>query len=377
MTQTTKTKLTLIALTLAAPMSFAQTAQPSKVIVAYVFPQNRLLQPGEIAANKITRVNYAFANIANGRIINGFGFDDKNLATLIALKQQNPALTVLVSVGGWEWSDHFSDVALTPSSRKNFIASVMTYLDQHQLDGLDIDWEYPGQAGSTNNFRPADKTNFTLLLQELRQQFNAAEPKLHRRLYLTIAAGASSSYIAHTEMAKAQLSLDTINLMAYDYYEPGDSSEPAGNHAPLFTDPADPKKVAADTSVKAFEQAGVPAEKIVLGVPFYGHQWGQVGSANHGLFQPGKPVPPGYVTYANIAATMLNQGFDRYWDSVSSAPSLYNARTKVFVSYEDPESLAAKSKYILDQHLAGVMFWEYSGDPSGVLLDTLDKHLKP
>ena len=73
MTQTTKTKLTLIALTLAAPMSFAQTAQPSKVIVAYVFPQNRLLQPGEIAANKITRVNYAFANIAgNGRIIEWF-----------------------------------------------------------------------------------------------------------------------------------------------------------------------------------------------------------------------------------------------------------------------------------------------------------------
>ena len=374
----TKTKLSLIALSLVAPMSSAQTSPPKpKAIVAYVFPQNRELQPTEIAAGKITRINYAFANIANGRIINGFSFDDKNLATLISLKHQNAALTVLVSVGGWEWSNHFSDMALTKTSRATFISSVMTYLDQHHLDGLDIDWEYPGQPGSSNNFRPADKTNFTLLLQELRQNFDAAETKLHRKLYLTIAAGASSSYLAHTEMAKAQLSLDTINLMAYDYYEPGDPGEPTGNHAPLFTDPADPKKVSADNSVKAFEQAGVPAGKIVLGVPFYGHQWGQVGPTNHGLFQPGKPFPPGYVPYGNIAATMLNQGFDRTWDSVSSAPSLYNAKTRVFVSYEDPESLAAKSKYILDQHLAGVMFWDYDGDPSSVLLDTLDKNLKP
>jgi chitinase len=148
------------------------TLSKRKVVVAYVFPQNRELQTGEIAASKLTRINYAFANIQGGRIVNGFTEDDQNFATLFALKQQNPLLTVLVSVGGWQWSDNFSDMALTKASRKIFIASVADYIERHHLDGLDIDWEYPGQAGSTNHFRPEDKQNFTLLLKELRHRFN-------------------------------------------------------------------------------------------------------------------------------------------------------------------------------------------------------------
>jgi len=156
--------------------------------------------------------------------------------------------------------------------------------------------------------------------------------------------------------------------MAYDYYEPGEAT---GNHAPLFTDPTDPKKISADRSVREFEQAGVPAGKIALGVPFYGHQWGEVADVQHGLFQAGKPLPQGYVPYSVISATMLNHGFDRYWDQASSVPYLYSAKRRIFVSYEDSESLAIKSHFVIDQHLAGIMFWDYSGDPTGALLDAI------
>lgn len=343
-----------------------------KVVVAYVFSQNRELQKDEIAASQLTRINYAFANIKDGLIVNGFAHDDENLSTLVALKQQNPSLTVLISVGGWEWSGNFSDMALTRASRGAFVASVTGYIASHQLDGLDVDWEYPGQAGSTQRFRPEDKVNFTLLLKELRAAFRQQQRKLHRPLYLTIAAGASSSYLAHTEMGKAVQYIDTVNLMAYDYYEPG---EPTGHHAPLFTNPADPKKISADRSVHEFEQAGVPANKIVLGVPFYGHLWGEVADTQHGLFQPGKPTAHGYVTYNAIATTMLNNGFDRYWDQTSSVPYLYSPEQKIFVSYEDAESLTLKSRYVVDQHLAGVMFWDYAGDPTGVLLNAIHQGL--
>jgi chitinase len=352
-----------------ASEAIAQNKLPAhKSVVGYVFPQNRVLQPDEIAVHLLTRINYAFANIKDGRIINGFAHDDENLATLVALKQQNPSLTVLVSVGGWEWSGSFSDMALTKSSRKLFITSVTAYIERHQLDGLDIDWEYPGQPGSTNHFRPEDKQNFTLLLKELRTSFQQQQRRLRRPLYLTIAAGASSSYLAHTEMNQVQQYIDTVNLMAYDYYEPGETT---GNHAPLFTDPADPKKVSADRSVHEFEQAGVPAEKIILGVPFYGHQWGEVPDLHHGLFQSGMPLPQGYVNYSAISTTMLNNGFDRLWDASSSVPYLYNPKQQIFVSYEDPESLKLKARYVLDQHLAGIMFWDYAGDPTGTLLNVI------
>jgi chitinase len=347
-------------------LSIGQPA-PAKAVVAYVFPQNNALQPGEIDAASLTRVNYAFANIENGRMVTGFAKDRENFAFLEALKPQNPSLTVLVSVGGWLWSTNFSDVALTAQSREVFIQSVVEFLTRYNLDGLDIDWEYPGMIGAGHPFRPEDKQNFTLLLKELWARFTAETAKTRKRLYLTIAAGASNEFLAHTEMAQVQRYVDTVNLMSYDYYEPG-SDAVTGHHAPLFTNPADPKKISADASVHAFEKAGVPAAKILLGLPFYGHMWGQVAGQNHGLYQPGKPVPGAYSNYGAITETMLNHGFDRYWDSKSSAPYLYNPDKQIFISYDDPQSIAEKCHYVLAHKLGGVMFWDYSGDPSGALL---------
>jgi len=344
------------------------------VIVAYVFPQSHPLGPGEIAAQKLTRVNYAFANIEDGRIVNGFAHDDENLASLVALKQQNPALTVLVSVGGWSWSGAFSDMALTRQSRDVFIASVAEYVRGHQLDGLDVDWEFPGLPGAEPHFRVEDKQNYTLLLKELRARFDKLEKELHRPLYLTVATGASQEFLDHTEMRKVQKYVDTVNLMAYDYYEP-DSDAITGHHAPLFTNPADPKRISDDRSVREYEKAGVPASKIVLGVPFYPHVWGQVPAANHGLFQPGKEIPRGPAFPGDGPDAMMKNGFVRYWDPIAAAPYLYNADKQMFATYDDPESLALKCKYVLAHRLRGVMFWDYENDAAGALLSAVNDGL--
>ena len=365
-----------LAMALALPTVGVATAQTAAtpIVVGYVFPQNTDLQPGQIDAASLTRINYAFANIKDGQMVEGFAEEGKNLTYLTALRKDNPTLTVLVSVGGWLWSTDFSDVALTPASRARFIASVVEYLRRYDLDGLDIDWEYPGMVGSGHPFRSEDGHNFTLLLKELRNQFNSESRKTNHKLILTIAAGASDDYIRHTELAKVQKYVDTINLMAYDYYEPG--SDPlTGHHAPLFTNPADPKKISGDASVRAFEKAGVPSRKILLGVPFYGHVWQQVADVNHGLFQSGKPVPHAYMPYSQITVDLADGSFQRYWDPTAKAPYLYSRDKQMFISYEDSESLTAKCNYILTNKLGGVMFWDYAGDPSGTLLHTIDKCL--
>ena len=364
-----RTLLALLALcTIAA--SGSASAASTKEIVAYVFARNSVLQPGQIDAKRLTRINYAFANIENGRMVAGYEHDAENFAYLESLKKDNPSLTVLVSVGGWLWSTGFSEMALTAQSRSAFIQTVMDFLTTYKLDGLDIDWEYPGLPGAGHPFRNEDKENFTLLLKELRARFTEETAKTHRHLYLTIAAGANQDFLEHTEMAKVAQFVDTVNLMSYDYYEESTDTI-TGNHAPLFTDPADPKKISAANSVAAFQKAGVPANKILLGVPFYGREWGQVADVNHGLFQPGKAVPHAYATYAAITQTMLNQGFTRYWDEKASVPYLYNSQQQIFVSYEDPESLVAKCRFVREKQLGGVMFWEYSNDPSGALLGTI------
>ncbi len=353
--------------------SLTAAQAPSKPeVTGYVFTRGSTLQPGQIDAHSMTRINYAFANIERGRMVLGEPADSQNLAQLTALRRENPSLKIMISVGGWLWSTNFSDVSLTERSRAVFIQSATEFLALHDLDGLDVDWEYPGLIGAGHPFRVEDKQNFTLLLKELRKRFDAETKKTGKRLYLTIAAGASDEFMDHTEMAKVQAYVDTVNLMTYDYYEP-DSDPTTGHHAPLFLNPADPKKASSDVTVTSFEKAGVPPGKLLLGVPFYGHEWGEVPDQNHGLFQPGKQIPGAYAPYKVIAGSMLDQGFVRYWDSAASVPYLYSKDKHVFVSYEDPESLTVKCNYVLSHKLGGVMFWEYFGDPSGKLLETINQ----
>src|SRR5246127_5238591 len=136
-------------------------------VTGYVFTRGAALTPGQVDAKYLTRINYAFANIKDGRMVLGAPADVQNFAQLTALRNSNPRLTVLVSVGGWLWSTNFSDMVLTAASRRVFEDSVMEFLTQYDLDGLDIDWEYPGMPGAGHPFRPQDKQNFTSLLREL------------------------------------------------------------------------------------------------------------------------------------------------------------------------------------------------------------------
>lgn len=362
-----------------APALRAQATNEGPQVIAYVFPQETLLKPGDVDVQKLTRINYAFANIKGGKIVTGYPNDAANFATLNAMKKLNPSLKVVVSVGGWLWSGKFSGTMLTEHSRKVFIDSVVAFVEKYNLDGLDIDWEYPALPGATNHFRPEDTKDYTAVLRELRERFNQEEKKLHRQLYLSVATGGESDFLAHTEMGEVQKYVDTVNLMSYDYHEPTPGSV-TGFNAPLYTNPSDPKPVSADASVRAYETAGVPASKIVLGVPFYGHAWSDVPDVNHGLFQRGKPAPNAFTKYGDIVANLINpmtpdNGYLRYWDPVSKVPYLYNAEKRIFISYDDPESMALKAQYAVDHKLGGMMFWDYSGDPSGMLLSTIDATL--
>lgn len=154
-------RATIVSVALVLPAlcgaSTAKRAEP--MVVGYVFTRNAVLVPGEIDAKSLTRVNYAFANIKDGRMVTGFAGDAQNFAYLTALRRENPSITVLVSVGGWLWSTNFSDISLTKQSREIFIQSVMEFLVKYDLDGLDIDWEYPGMSGA--GIRSAPKTSIT------------------------------------------------------------------------------------------------------------------------------------------------------------------------------------------------------------------------
>jgi chitinase len=350
---------------------------PRPAVIAYIFPRDRVLEPHEIRAEKLTHVNFAFANVVGGRVTEGSPRDADNLKVLTGLRQYHPHLRVLVSVGGWTWSKGFSDAALTAKSRRLFVASAVDFVRRHDLDGFDVDWEYPGLPGNGNLHRPEDKEHFTALMAELRAALAHEGTARKRHYLLTFAAGASSDFIAHTELEKLQSSVDFVNLMTYDF-RVAEGDPVAGHHANLYENPTDPERRSADRAVREFLAAGVPASKLVLGVPFYGRAWSEVTPRANGLYQEGKaPVEPFAGAYGRLASEVIGRnGFVRFWDPLAQAPYLWNAERRIFITYEDPESLTVKARYIRERGLAGAMFWEYGNDPSGALLDALNAGLR-
>ncbi|WP_246309820.1 glycosyl hydrolase family 18 protein [Paenibacillus alginolyticus] len=380
----------------------------------------------DIDASKVTHINFAFADICwngihgnpspdspntqtwscqdetgnisvpNGTIVQGDPWADTGMSypvdtwdtpikgsfgELKRLKAVNPHLKTIISVGGWSWSNRFSDVAADPQIRANFANSAVNFLRKYSFDGVDLDWEYPVSGGlAGNSYRPADKQNYTLLLQEIRNKLDAAGVTDGKAYTLTIAAGASKLYQTNTELDKIAQYCDWINIMTYDFHGGWDAK--SGQNAPLYFDPADngidPQGFNAANTVQGFLDHGVTANKLVMGLPFYGRGWDGCANTNNGLYQSCAKgsskgtVEPGSFDYWDIEANYVNKnGYVRYWNDVTKTPWLYNASTGTFITYDDAQSFQYKTDYIKSKGLAGGMFWEFSGDKSKTLLNAL------
>ncbi|WP_420456013.1 glycoside hydrolase family 18 protein [Rubrivirga sp.] len=333
---------------------------PSHRLVAYVHGGT----PGaigRIGAEKLTHVNVAFANVTpDGEVVLDDPADARRLRAAVGLRERNPDLKVLLSVGGWGWSENFSDAALTAASRERFAESAVALVRAHGLDGLDIDWEYPGQRGEDNVFRDEDRETFTLLLGAVRDALGDGQ-------LLTIAAAAGQTYLDHTDMAAAHRPLDFVNLMTYDFS--GSWSARTGHHANLHPSDAVPGAPSTSQAVEQMVAAGVPAEKIVIGAAFYGYRWSGVEASADGLGQP-YAGPVTTHSYADLVAKSIGRdGYRRVWDEAAQAPTLWNPGTRTFISYEDEASVARKAEYVRERGLGGLMYWQHLHDPDERLLD--------
>ncbi len=323
-------------------------------------------------AKQITHINYAFANIKEGKVILGNEKDADDFIKLNQLKKVNPNLKILISVGGWGWSGNFSDAVLTEKSRQVFANSAIDFILKYQIDGIDLDWEYPGQMGDNNIFRVVDKKNFTMILKLIRQKLDSLD-KNNSNYLLTIATAANQSYLDHTNMKEAQKYLDFINIMTYDFYTGG--SKYTGHHANLYNSKYNKKSPkSAKIAVQQHINAGIPADKLVLGVPFYGRWWNKVLPENNGLYQLSTGVTSSY-SFSTIADSLKNNNFKSYWDSSANSPYIWRQKDSLFVTFDDVRSIQIKADYVKEKHLGGVMFWQFNGD-NGTLLNSIYQNLK-
>jgi chitinase len=368
--------LCIVALSaMTVPPPAAKYKKPKHVIIGYVGGYRGLIDTTMVNANKLTHINYAFVDVKDNRaFLRRRKTDTVNFRVLRNLKKINPDLKILISIGGWTWSRNFSDAVLTDTSRRAFAKSAADIVKIYQLDGLDIDWEYPNDKGAGNIYRKEDKQNFTLMFEALRTELDDVERVTGKKMLLTAAVGGFKRFIQNTEMDKVQRYLDYINLMTYDYFQ--DSLGIAVHHTNLYASKAYETSNYADKAVNDFIEAGVPANKLVMGMAFYGRSRKVADIMRNGLgLKTDGFMRGGGYTY--IKDSLLTQkGFKHYRDRNAEAPYIFNAETKQFISYDDEWSVKQKCNYVMKKNMAGVMFWEYSDDKKEYLINAVNRVLK-
>lgn len=305
-------------------------AEKEHVIIAYVTSWTDEMPDPSV----MTHINYAFGHVND--TFDGVRIDNPDrLASLVGLKKANPELNVMLSVGGWG-SGRFSEMASDSLRRISFAKDCLKAVEDFGLDGIDIDWEYPTSDMAGISCSPDDRENFNLLMRDLRSVLGDG-------CFLTLA---SSAYAEYIDFRSCIDYLDFVNVMTYDM------ADAPFHHAALYA--SENTKGCCDGAVKAHIEAGVPACKLVLGVPFYG--------------RGGSPKMRSR-DYKDIR----EEGeFVLAWDEKAQAPYVADGEGNLVLGYDNPRSLKIKCDYIKENGLLGAMYWDYAGDnESGDLQNTL------
>lgn len=323
--------------------------QPLKIMAYYTGDGSDL---GRYHFEQMTHVIYSFLHLQGNQLAFDKREDQQALQRLVALKQNYPALKIIVSLGGWGGCETCSTVFASRQNRLAFAQSVVKILRANGADGIDLDWEYPAVEGFPGHtFGPTDQGHFTELVKTLRQTLGSGYE-------ISFAAGGFDNYLNNAvNWAEVMPLVDSVNLMSYDLVN--GFSKVTGHHTSLYSTPE--QKDSTDNGVKALLARGVTARKIVIGAAFYSRTWTQVADINHGLYQPGVHVEgAGYSEFPERMARAA--GWQFFWDDQAKAPYAYNRQTQTFASFDDTRSVTEKVRYAERQQLGGIMFWQLSHD---------------
>ncbi|KAL6229266.1 hypothetical protein BDW75DRAFT_245886 [Aspergillus navahoensis] len=325
--------------------------------------------PEQIPLGIYTHLNYAFATIDPDtfEVKLASPTEEKLVRRLARLKTQDPDLKVFIAIGGWAYNDPgptqttFSDLAASQDAQKKFFRSLISFLSTFNLEGVDIDWEYPGPDDIVERGgRQEDFKNFPVFLQRLKQALKSAGG----RDGLTITLPASYWFLQHFDVVKLEKYVDFFNMMTYDLHGAWDRGNkwlgPYLNAHTNLTEIQD--------AMDLLWRNNIPSKKVILGTGFYGRAFT---ATSKSCMEPG-------CTYESAAnkgpcsnenGILLNSEIVDIIEEKGLKPKLYKeAGVKVvhwdnqWVAYDDEETLELKAQFALGQALGGVMVWAVSHD---------------
>lgn len=310
---------------------------------------------------KLTHMNLAFGLISENGLLDLHQMTHLDL--IPQFRDWNPALRVVLSVGGWG-AGGFSLMSRTEEGRRAFAESCRKAVEEYHLDGIDIDWEYPCSDQAEIDCDSSDKQNYTKLLQALRDA-------LGMNRIVSTAVGAGDYFPENTEMDKVAEIVDYVQLMTYDMRN--GFTHQAGHHASLSASRSDTSNTNTRYIVELFHNAGVPYNKLVVGAAFYCRHYTGAANVNNGLLQEASAGMYG-PNYDGLTEEFRREhNYTEYWDKDAEAAYLWNGET--FISFESPEAIRRKCEYVKEKGMLGVMYWEHSADHTRELLTVIAKTL--
>ncbi len=286
----------------------------------------------------LTNINYAFAEpYMEGGVYKGIYVlgNESRFQQVVNLKKINPNLVISISFENSQ-GEGFSQLAKSDEYRKAFANDCKAFLQKWGIDGVDMDWEFPGLSwsGDPNAYDVAvDVANHVLLMKQLRET-------LGNQYLLTYAGYCMDKQQVtggwrYIDIAAVAPYVDFVNIMTYDL-------DAAPHHQSALYDPS----AASDCTraVQAYLDAGMPASKLVLGIPFYGrHSWTEA------------------VNYKKILELDPQSYKIDNWDEAASVPYVtYNG--VYYCGYDNEKSIGMKGDWVLSKGMKGLMFWDYDGD---------------
>lgn len=315
--------------------------------VCYYFAQ---IPVSKINPRICTHLLFGFFGLDTNGNINYLDYSESQvtsyLTQMVALKTQNPALKVMVAIGGWNEGLYAAwyETAEDPVKRKNFAEDSLRITKKFNLDGVDIDWEFPNHDGT----RPQDKQNFVSLLQDLKRVMGN---------YLVTCAISAGQWTSQSyDWPGVFNAVDSVNLMSYDLY--GNWSGKTGIHTALYSSPRDPSDQNVNAAVKVVLNSGVDKNKLIMGIGTYGNAFRLNDPNNNGVGAPA--VGNGSLTYYQICSAVKDGQLNYKWDDDQKSPYAY--ADTLWVGYDDIRAVTEKAKYINSMGLGGAMFWAVDND---------------
>ena len=286
-------------------------------------------------SNLITHINYAFGHVKAS--YDGIRIDqDAKLKALVAQKSQDSKLKILLAIGGWA-SGGFSEMARDVTKRKSFANDCIRVINEYKIDGIDLDWEYPTTGVAGIGFHADDTKNFTLLVKDIREAIG-------KDYLLTMASASNGNYVDFRNIINE---MDFINIMGYDY------ATPPYHHAALHGGSPISASLTSERAIELHIGKGVPTNKLVLGMPFYG-----------------RSNIAGSIAYKNIKGHTALSTYTEKWDSNAKVPYYADSEGKLVFAFDNVNSIKAKCEFALSKKLKGVMCWEFNQD-NGELMNAI------